>query len=155
MSRFLCSVMVAVAVVTVVAAPTSAAPDEDFVTGTGEIFVVNFPFGPVVLSVFIDAHSDASGGNPSGSFAIFVSETGTQLFSGPVTCLHVTGDTATVGVDDRFSGPSAIQVVDNSAAGSPDTFGIRLGGVTDCTEAISFEPYTLVSGDLSSTTRCR
>jgi hypothetical protein len=72
-----------------------------------------------------------------------------------VTCLHVTGNTATVGVDDRFSGPSAIQVVDNSAAGSPDTFGIRLGGVTDCTEAISFEPYTLVSGDLSSTTRCR
>jgi hypothetical protein len=53
MSRFLCSVMVVVAGMAVIAAPASAAPDEDFVTGMGEIVVVG-PFGPVVLGVFID-----------------------------------------------------------------------------------------------------
>ena len=54
MSRFLCSVMVAVAVTTVAAAPASAAPDEDFVVGTGGIEQVIPPFGTLGFDVFID-----------------------------------------------------------------------------------------------------
>lgn len=101
---------------TMVAGPASAAPDEDFVVGSGAI-----ELGTVVLDIFIDAHSDASGTNPSGTFTMLFTPTGSVVWGGPVTCLEVTGNTATIGFDDARNGHVRIQVMDNSAAGSPDT----------------------------------
>jgi hypothetical protein len=46
MSRFLCSVMVVVAGMAAIVAPASAAPDEDFVVGTGEILLSPRVFRP-------------------------------------------------------------------------------------------------------------
>jgi hypothetical protein len=143
MSRFLCSVMVVVAGMAVIAAPASAAPDEDFVTGMGEIVVVG-PFGPVVLGVFIDAHSDASGGNPSGTVDVFLPGDG-SFFNGPLTCLVVTGNTAIIGFEDASDGHVTAEVVDNSATGGPDTFAVIVGA-TGCSPVSS--PFPLVSGDL-------
>ena len=142
MSRFLRSVLVAVAVMTVILAPASAAPDEDFVVGTGEIVVAPPGFPPVVLSVFIDAHSDASGGNPSGTVDVFF-PTG-SIFNGPVTCLVVTGNRAIIGFEDASDGHVTAGVVDNSATGGPDTFAVILGQ-TGCSPVP--EPFPLVSGD--------
>ena len=70
MSGFLCSVMVVVAGLAVIAAPASAAADEDFVVGAGEIVVSPPGLPPAVLGVSIDAHSDASGANPSGTLDV-------------------------------------------------------------------------------------
>jgi hypothetical protein len=123
MSRFLCSAMVVIAGMAVIAAPANAASDGDSVVGIGAI-EVPFPFPPpdtVVLDVFIDAHSDASGGNPSGTFTVMFTPTGSTTFAGPVTCLEVTGNSAIIGFDDAGFGHVTVQVVDNSATGSPDT----------------------------------
>jgi hypothetical protein len=70
------------------------------------------------------------------------------LINATVTCLEVTGNTAIIGFDDHATalGKNRIQVVDNSATGSPDTFA-GFDGVTDCSEA-SFVPFPLVHGDL-------
>lgn len=142
MSRFLCSVMVVVATVAVIAGPASAAPDEDFVTGGGEILVSIPGFPPAVLGVFVDAHSDASGGNPSGTVDVFLDA---SIFTGPVTCLVVTGNRAIIGFEDASDGHVTAEVVDNSATGSPDTFAV-FSGTTGCSPVS--EPFPLVSGDL-------
>ena len=143
MSRFLCSAIVVVAGIAVIAAPASAAPDEDFVVGTGEIVV--FPPGmpPAVLGVFVDAHSDASGGNPSGTVDVFLPDDG-SIFNGPVTCLVVTSNSAIIGFEDASDGHVTAEVVDNSATSSPDAFAVILGQ-TGCSPVS--EPFPLVSGD--------
>jgi hypothetical protein len=56
MSRFVCSVMVVAAGLAVIAAPVSAAPDEDFVVGSGEVAVLFPGFPPVVVGVTVEAH---------------------------------------------------------------------------------------------------
>jgi hypothetical protein len=143
MSRLVCSVMVVAAGLVVIAASASAAPDEDFVVGSGEIVVVLPGFPPVVLGVFIDAHSDASGGNPGGTVDVFVPSSG-SIFNGPVTCLVVTDNRAIIGFEDASDGHVTAEVVDNSATGGPDTFAVILGQ-TGC--APVSEPFPLVSGD--------
>jgi hypothetical protein len=143
MSRFVCSVIVVVAGMAVIAAPASAAPDEDFVVGTGEIAIPSPPAPtPAVLGVAVDAHSDASGGNPSGTFSMFLDA---PLFAGPVTCLIVTGNTALIGFEDFREGHLIAQVVDNSATGSPDTVGIR-AGLPGCSGS-PLGVFPVVSGD--------
>jgi hypothetical protein len=141
-SRFLCSVMVVVAGMAVIAAPASAAPDEDFVTGTGEIVVMS-PFGPVVLGVSIDARSGAAGANPRGAVDVFLPGNG-SFVNGPVTCLVVTGNRAIIGFEDASDGHVTAEVVDNNATSSPDTFAVILGA-TGCSPVSS--PFPLVSGD--------
>jgi hypothetical protein len=136
MSRFLRTVVVAVAIMTVIVAPASAAPNEDFVTGSGQIVV--FPPGgtipPSLLDLFVDAHSDASGGNPSGTVDVG------SIFEGPVTSLVVTGNTAIIGFEDASDGHVTAAVVDNSATGAPDTFALATGTAAS-------GPLPLVSGD--------
>jgi hypothetical protein len=48
----------------------------------------------------IDAHSDPSGENPTGSASFVSLDFGLVLASGPVTRLEVTGNSAIVGFDD-------------------------------------------------------
>ena len=143
MSRFLRTVIVAVAIMTVIVAPASAAPDEDFATGSGVIVVLAPGFPPLVVDIFVDAHSDASGGNPGGT--VNLSSLG-ESFTGPVTCLVVTGNRAIIGFEDASDGHITIEVVDNSATGSPDTF-IGSVGTTGCSPLVGGEPFSLVSGD--------
>jgi hypothetical protein len=143
MSRFLCSVMVVVAGLAVTAAPASAASDEDFVVGTGEIVVVPPGLPPAVVGVSIDAHSDASGANPSGTVDVFLPGDA-SIFNGPVTCLVVTGNSAIIGFEDASDGHVTAEVVDNNATDSPDTFAVVLGA-TGCSPVAS--PFPLVSGD--------
>ena len=117
MSRFFGPALVAAAIMAVIAVPASGAPDEDFVTGTGTIEA-----GPFDISV--DAHSDPSGGNPSGTVTVRF-PTGDVFASGPVTCLEVTGNTALLAFDGGGLGHVTLQIVDNAATGSPDTIAIN------------------------------
>jgi hypothetical protein len=146
MSRLLCSVVVVVAGIAVIAAPARAAPDEDFVVGTGEILVGPTGFPPSLLSVVIDAHSDATGGNPSGTFNILIAGDG-SLFSGPVTCLAVSGNLADIGIEDARAGHLVFEVVDNSATGSPDTITFFFAAAGTCPLGVGGPGLPLVSGD--------
>ena len=100
-------------------------------------------FPPSVVAVSIDAHSDASGTNPSGTVDVFFPGFG-SVFKGPVTCLLVTGNRAIIGFEDALNGHVTAEVVDNSATSSPDTFALVLGA-TGCSPVSS--PFPLVSGD--------
>jgi hypothetical protein len=144
MSRILCLLMVVVAGMAVIAAPASAVPDEDSVVGNGEIVVSPPGFPPAVVAVSIDAHSDASGANPSGNVDVFFPVFG-SVFKGPVTCLVVTGNTAIIGFEDALNGHVTTEVVDNSATASPDTIGAVLGA-TGCSP-VGSQVFPLVSGD--------
>ena len=147
MSRFLCSVMVVVAGFAVIAAPASAVPDEDSVIGAGEIVVGPPGLPPAVIGVSVDAHSDAAGGNPSGTFSVFIRPTEPPLFSGPVTCLVVTGDRAIIGFEDAREGHLISEVVDNSATGSADTVGL-VPAAPGCSVGSGIEAFPLMSGDI-------
>jgi hypothetical protein len=116
MRRFFGAALVAAAIMAVIAAQASAAPDEDFVIGTGTMAAGTFLF-----DISIDAHSDASGGNPNGTVSVVEKASGIVVTSGPVTCLEVTGNTARLGIQGSGLGHFTLQVVDNAATGSPDT----------------------------------
>ncbi len=122
-----------------VAAPT---PPQDFVVGSGDTF------GPF-LDISIDAHSDASGGNPSGtvSFVVVIGIIQTPVF-GAVTCLAVDGNRAIIGLAGPR--PLTVLVADNSPAGSlPDAFAVVLEA-TDCSTDPSGPGFGafLSSGDI-------
>ena len=90
--------------------------------------------GPVQAGAFtvidIDATSGPSGENPTGqvSFDVF----GILNIGGPVTCLAVSGNTATINIDDQIGGFGVVTVqVDD---GQPDSFDAAPVGraPTDC-----------------------
>jgi hypothetical protein len=153
MSRFLCSVMVVVAGLALMAAPASAAPDEDFVVGSGRIVIPNplFPGNTLTFDIVIDAHSDASGGNPSGIVTLrIVAGAPEFVFSGPVTCLVLSGNAAIIGWDDvtsGFPGHRIIDVVDNAATGALDVVAFAEIGTAACDVGSRGPDVTLVSGD--------
>lgn len=95
------------AVVAVLALPgASWAQAQDSVTGNGTASVCG--------EVEVDATSGPNGENPSG----FV--TCGPLFSGPVSCLAVSGNVALLHVQDARFGTVAVRITDNGATG--DTF---------------------------------
>jgi hypothetical protein len=153
-SRFLGPVLAAVAAIAVVVAPAGAATDGDTdgdsVVGSGGIMVFNpLPPPPTVrLDLSVDAHADASGGNPSGAVSIFFPAAGVEVFSGPVSCLEVSGNTAFVGFEDRNSGHTVIRVEDNSATGSPDIVSRPVGLAAGCSIGGPVVTFPLVDGDL-------
>jgi hypothetical protein len=69
-----------------------------------------------------------------------------SIFTGPVTCLVVTGNTAIIGFEDAREGHVTSEVVDNGAIGSADTIGLVLGA-TGCSPG-SIEALPFVSGDI-------
>ena len=149
MRRVFRTVLVALAMVTVFAAPAEAAPEGDFVVGAGviEIPAPGFPGVTVQVDIALDAHSDASGENPTGTVLATLPLTGLTLFSGPVTCLAVTGNTAFIGIADPFTGPVIFEVVDNSATGTADTIGLIDADLSGCAPGFSPLPDPLVAGD--------
>ena len=127
---------VAVAVAAVMALPgasgAQAPPTQDSVVLTGGPGVVSSPSaGPPVIDLEINATSGPSGENPTGHAQFRVLDT-TFYVRGPVTCLRVSGNTATINFQDTVNslGVVTMQVVDNN----PDTFqsapGLRAS--TDC-----------------------
>ena len=81
--------------------------------------------------VTLDASSGPSGEHPAGQATFVVFPIPFDfLVSGPVTCLAVSGSTATMNVQDSFRGVVTVQVVDNQ----PDQFdALPVGRApTDC-----------------------
>jgi hypothetical protein len=70
-----------------------------------------------------DAHSGPSGENPRGSVTITID--GAVFLTGPVTCLTVTGNRATVGVEFPGFGSFLTFLEDNAGAGTSDRFGFQ------------------------------
>jgi Ca2+-binding RTX toxin-like protein len=136
-------------------APTAAAQlDTVTVTGRSASVVppIDTPFGPVsIFGIDIDAHSGASGEDPGGTavFTFGVAVLGGGLeFSGPVTCLSVTGPGQGGGTptaptralllfeDSPLGGPVAVRIVDNGGNGA-DTISFAQGATPrpDCSLA--------------------
>jgi hypothetical protein len=100
-------------------------PTQDSVVLTG---------GPAHGGIFtvhdINATSGPSGENPTGQVIFDV--VGVVIVGGPVTCLAVSGNTATINIQDQIGGfgINTVQVFD----GQPDTFDAAPTGraPTDC-----------------------
>jgi hypothetical protein len=103
--------------------PSGAPFAEDFATGV-QRFTFCDPFiGCFTETDTFDAHSGPSGENPRGS--VTVATDGAVLLTGRVTCLTVTGNRATVGVEFPGFGSFLTFLEDNAAAGIPDRFGAQ------------------------------
>ena len=107
MRRFLC-VALAAAVGSLAAAGVSGAqmPAQDSVIGSGSSSVPGCN-GPVE----INAQSGPSGENPTGQVNCG------SLFSGPVTCLNVSGNVALLTVQSSIFGPVAVRITDVGPTG--------------------------------------
>jgi hypothetical protein len=141
--------LVAVVAFLVVMPGTAAGqlPTQDSVTGTatgGTGF-----FG----DIDIDVQSGPSGESPTGTaFFRIAGDQGTRI-GGPVTCLSVNGNTATLVVEDttlQTFDHLGIQVVDNAATGTPDTFdAVPFREPDDCSPVAGVGLVTPVaSGDI-------
>ena len=107
---------------------------QDSVAGT---FTVGEITGAFAFEATLDARSGPSGENPVGTF-VHSPHGFPSLYS--VACLHVTGNTAIVGVN--FDGPS----LDTYSA--PQTIGTQVGP-HDCTGPVSFlSPLPVIVGDI-------
>lgn len=99
-------------------------PGENSVTG-GDTTADGF-----FTAIAVDAHSDPSGTNVSGSVSFTVA--GSLDIAGSVTCLAIDGNRAVIGVNDVTFGPLTVEIVDNGSTGTPpDTF-FADPGATDC-----------------------
>jgi hypothetical protein len=99
----------------------------------------------------VNATSGPSGENPSGQLDFFVFPEGFVFhIQGPVTCLAVSGNSATINVEDQIQslfGIVTVQVVNDK----PDTFGANPVGraPTDCSPLSPFSNAgPLLSGDI-------
>ena len=132
--------------------PTGAPFAEDFVIGTAvqpeETCTPSTCFRIVLV---FDAHSGPSGENPAGTVRIDVQEpSGTRTFAtGPVTCLNVSGNRATIGA--RPFGSFVVGVEDNDGAGQDRSGVIAVGGpvpsVCPAFPSIALPP--IFAGDLT------
>jgi hypothetical protein len=121
------------------AAAVAQAPTKDSVSLSGIATGTNFIVGTLTAS------SGPSGEDPSGQAAFRVFDV--ISIAGPVTCLAVNGNTATLNVQDPGFGVVTVQVTDNQ----PDTFdsaptGLAEGRLpTDCSPL----PPTSLKGAVS------
>jgi hypothetical protein len=121
------------------AAQTTTTP-QDFVSLTEG--PAAFAFGTIIR---LDATSGPSGENPSGELAF----AGTSFSDGgQVTCLAVSGNSATLNFESVFLGvPVTVHVVDDD----PDTISILVLGraATDCSPPPEINVSPLTSGDIT------
>jgi hypothetical protein len=116
------------------------------------------PFGACVSFEF-SATSEPTGGDPSGQASVFVGLLSHSYgFGGPVTCLAVAGNSATIGGETdvtlggifRYRG-FRLTVVDGGGQGSGlDTISYELleAAPTDCSEPSPFPGQTVTAGDI-------
>jgi len=144
--RGLLPVLVAGVVCCVPAVAAAQTPNQDFVVGTAGFGDPQFG-----VTASVDAHSGPSGENATGTATFGARQT---FFGGPVTCLNVTGNRAVIGGDSAFVGPEGylFLVVDNSATGAPDLFGILFPppaeAPTTCPSNLDVPLQPATSGDL-------
>jgi hypothetical protein len=144
--RGLLPVLVAGVVCCIPAGATAQTPSQDFVIGTAR-------FGDPQFGVTgsIEAHSGPNGENATGTATFGARQT---FFGGPVTCLTVTGNRAVIGGDSAFVAPAGyfFVVVDNSATGEPDLFGMLFPppaeAPTTCPSDLDVPLQATASGDL-------
>jgi hypothetical protein len=121
-------------------------PVQDSVSGQGSA-----GFGRQGVSFRIDAHSGPSGEAPTGT-ASLTAPLLNATFTGPVTCLAVNGNSATLNfVVTNPSNPAESLVFTYSVIDSPagDQFidGFNQRSPTDCSARTSF-PEPIISGDV-------
>jgi hypothetical protein len=149
MARLSMSLFGAVVTVVALAVPAQAAatapvPPQDSVVGGGA--------RGIFRDISIDAHSDALGGNPSGtvSFIVVVGPIGPVPIGGPATCLAVNGNRAVIGFDDTTTGvgPVTVVVTDNGSTESPPDEFEASPQATDCLTDPGFGAAPLTVGDI-------
>jgi hypothetical protein len=120
------------------------APTEDSVTGSGQWTTLLFNF---------NVRSGPSGENPTGQ-VILSNVDGSPFLTGPVTCLAVRGNVATINFTENVFSPTGlvtIQVTDRSASGLADLLdgGFPSRSPGDCSPFSSglIEPV-IFSGDI-------
>jgi hypothetical protein len=144
--RGLLPVLVAALVCCSPASAGAQTPNQDFVIGTAGFGDPQFG-----VTASVDAHSGPSGENATGTATFGARQT---FFGGPVTCLNVTGNRAVIGGESTFSAPQGylFLVVDNSATGAPDLFGILFPppaeAPTICPSNLDVPLQAAASGDL-------
>jgi len=107
-----------------VTAPTgqAASPKQDSVTGTAQHLGADPPFP--VIQVRIQARSDATGTDPRGHMVVEAADI--HSYRARVTCLHVVGNEATVGIeilkstDPALEGQGELWSVVDGGSGQPD-----------------------------------
>jgi hypothetical protein len=106
--------------------------------------------GSSFTEIAINATSDPSGGNPTGrvTFAIVFSPGVGFPVDGPVTCLSVSGNTATINVQDQAFGFGIVTV---HVVDEPDSFVAGPVGraPTDCSPPIGWIDIPLSGGDVA------
>jgi hypothetical protein len=140
------------------AAPAQGqAPTSDSVVGVGTTAPSPDEFR-FTWQFEIQASSGPSGEGPSGFVQLFVTSPqvpGTGVFGGPVTCLSVSGNEATVVVANQF-GPAGILLLveDNGPPGSDpsDTVAVEpVNDPTSCALPTLVTPLDVVAGDVTVT----
>jgi len=134
----------ALAVLLAAVLATSAAaqvPTQDAVIGSG---VARTLGTDTTFDFEIDAHSGPSGENPSGQVTFRFRTDGSIFFSGPVTCLAVNGNFASLNVNTAQFQGVGLEVTDSP---SGDLIrGIPTG--TSCSPLGSAVSFEVISGDV-------
>ena len=112
---------------------TTTAEDRDYVIGSGEVLRIQL-IRPVVVGGSVDARSSSDGAAPTGrvgSWPPLEAPTAPFAESGPVSCLHVVGNRATIGfiAEAPFGGdpvnPMLAYVEDGAATGAADQWAVK------------------------------
>jgi hypothetical protein len=132
-------------------------PTGDSVVGIGMTAPSPDPFA-FTWEFNIEASSGPSGEAPSGFVQLFVTSPqipGTGIFGGPVTCLSVSGNEATVVVANQPGPPGILLLVeDNGPPGSDpsDTVAVEpVNDPTSCALPAVVTPLEVVEGDVTVT----
>jgi len=140
--------------------PSGAPLDEDFVTG--EQITDFFPggaTGPLRFIYVFDARSGPDGQNPTGTFrqdveSLLLGPDSRHIFlTARVTCLNVTGDRATIGIQLPPGLPvvgALLYVEDNDGAGQDKVGSLVVGEVaTTCPANPSIALFPIFGGDIT------
>lgn len=119
-----------------VTAPAGQAisPNHNSVTGTAQHLGADFPFPSI--EVRIRAHSDATGTDPRG-YLVVDNIAPLASYRGRVTCLHVAGSQATIGIE-------IVRSTDPTLEGQGELWNVFDGGPTGQPDRIAGYPITPV-----------
>jgi hypothetical protein len=147
--RLLPSAVVAMALM--VSVPAAAqVPTQDSASGSGRIIGNSFN-----IAFQVNARTGPGGDNPVGRFTAADGSTGETLFDGPITCLSVRGNVATMNVMTSVFGPGfsiTTELTDNATVGRPDqvVLDITTRTPTDCSPLpAGFISAVLAEGDIA------
>ena len=138
--------------------PSSAAPpppppttqDAVLLTVTGVPALVYSLGAPVFDLLAINATSSPNGEDPTGQVRFDLVDAPRFQLGGPVTCLAVSGSTATINFQDQM-GLAGIIITARAVDGQPDTFtAAPVGRVpTDCSPPPPLTGGPLAAGDIT------